>query len=186
MKKVTVFVVLMGSLFGLTTSKSGVCQDILFTDADAGARIICRNDQDAAACFTPFGDATNIRVHDQNSSISGYWHFDLSDVDSNANVLGARFQLDLQSNSWSDNTSVSVFAIVDTNKDWDLNELPETEIIGAIAPQSDYTIRLNGLVIQMIHNNGSMHRLHFSKKGIFPVRRYDCWKSLSTSLARIR
>ena len=171
MKRTIAYLVFSVFLFSFR-SEAVRAQDILFTDADAGARIICRNDQDAAACFTPFGDATNVRVHDQNTSISGYWHFDLSDVDSNANVLGARFQLDLQSNSWSDNTSVSVFAIVDTDKDWDLNELPETEI--------------NGLVIPMIHNNDSMHRLHFSKKVLFPVRRYDCWKSLSTFQARIR
>ena len=121
------------------SSGTGRAQEVIFTDADAGARIICRNDQTAEACFTPRGEATNIRVHDQNNLEVGYWHFDLSDVDSNAEVLEARFQLDLQSNSWTDaSTTVSVFAIVDPTKDWDLIEMPENEIVGAIAPQSDY------------------------------------------------
>ncbi len=138
MKQAITFVVLSVLLFDLGNDMVRA-QEIIFTDADAGARIICRNDQTAENCFAPRGEATNIRVHDQNNLEVGYWHFDLSDVDSNAEVLGARFQLDLQSNSWTDTgTTISVFAIVDPAKDWDPAVLLESEIVGAIAPQSDY------------------------------------------------
>jgi hypothetical protein len=148
MKRTIAFSVLSVFLFSFN-SDTGRAQDTIFTDADAGVRIICRNDEGLESCFIGQGgdheifsawndDPAYIRVHDQNALNVGYWHFDLSDVDSNAEVLGARFQLDLQSNSWSDVTTVSVFAIADSAKDWDLNELPENEISGPIAPQSDY------------------------------------------------
>jgi hypothetical protein len=54
-----------------------------------------------------------------------------------ATISSARFQLDSQTNSWG-NTTVSVFAIVDESEDWDLNNLPEDQIIGPSAPKSDY------------------------------------------------
>ena len=151
MKKTIAVVVLMGFLLSFDNESGFGQQEIVFTDADGSARIVCRNDQTAEACFMPraggdgvipdpFVDnsAYYIRVHDQNAVMSGYWHFDLGDIDSNAEVLDARFQLDMQSNSWSDITTVSVFAIADPAKDWDLNQLPENEIIGANAPQSDW------------------------------------------------
>ena len=147
MKRIA-FVVLLGLLLNFQ-SHAVRAQDTIYTDADAGVRIICRNDEGPEPCFIGQGgeheifsawsdDPAYIRVHDQNALNVGYWHFDLSEVDSNAEVLGARFQVDVQSNSWSDVTTVSVFAIADPAKDWDLNVVPENEINGPLAPQSDY------------------------------------------------
>jgi hypothetical protein len=110
----------------------------IFTDADATVRVICRNDQPEADCLLPRGEEAYVRVHDQNALDSGYWHFDLSDLDATAEVTSARFQLDMQTNSWGD-TAVAVFAITDTNKDWDLNSLPEAEITGENAPAADWS-----------------------------------------------
>jgi hypothetical protein len=149
MKRMIAFLVLLGLLLVLRTNTARAQEHTIFTDADSGVRIICRNDDGPEPCFIGQGgdheifeawsdDPAYIRVHDQNALNVGYWHFDLSDVDSNAEVVDARFQLDLQSNSWSDLTTISVFAIADPAKDWNLNELPETEITGPIAPQSDY------------------------------------------------
>lgn len=120
----------------------------IFTDADAGVRIICRNDWTEEQCLVPAGGEHTVisgwedhpryvTVKDQNNLDVGYWHFNLSDLDDNSQITQARFQLDLQTNSWGD-TSVSVFAIVEPNSDWDLNALPENEINGPSAPQSDW------------------------------------------------
>jgi hypothetical protein len=109
----------------------------IVTDADATVRVICRNDRPEADCNAPLGTNAFVRVHDQNNLDTGYWHFDLSDLNANSQVTKASFQLDSQTNSWG-NTTVSVFAIVDPDKDWDLNALPEDQITGAVAPQSDW------------------------------------------------
>jgi hypothetical protein len=100
-------------------------------------RIICRNDQTEQWCDTPRGEDPYVRVHDQNNLDTGYFHFDLGEIDPSSEITQARFQLDSQTNSWGD-TTISVFAIMDPALDWDLNVLPETEIIGANAPQSDW------------------------------------------------
>jgi hypothetical protein len=120
-------------------------QQSIFTDADAGVRGICRWDQSEAACLMPRGapgpmreDWSYLRVHDQNNLDVAYLHFDLSGVAPNAQVTGARFQLDAQSNSWG-NTSVMVVAIVDESEDWDLNAIPENEIYGGNAPKLDWS-----------------------------------------------
>ena len=120
----------------------------VLTDADAGVRVVCRNDETEDICLVPRGgehtvldewsdNPRYIRVHDQNALDVGYWHFDLSNLDASRQVSEARFQVDAQSNSWGD-TTVAVVAIVDPDSDWDLAALAENEIIGSTAPQSDW------------------------------------------------
>ena len=124
-------------------------QQTILTDADAGVREVCRWDEPEEVCLVPRGGDHTVldewsdnprymRVHDQNAMDVAYLHFDLSNVAANAQVSGARFQLDAQSNSWGD-TSVMVVAIVDENEDWDLDAIPENEIYGGNAPKLDWS-----------------------------------------------
>jgi hypothetical protein len=121
----------------------------IITDADAGVREVCRWDVSEEDCLVPRGgdheildpwndDPAYLRVHDQNAMDVAYLHFDLSSVADGAQVSEARFQLDLQSNSWGD-TSVMVVAIVNENEDWDLDEIPENEIFGGNAPKLEWS-----------------------------------------------
>jgi hypothetical protein len=116
---------------------SGEVQTV-FTDADTYGVIICRND----APFTFWCDGARggnqfVKVHDQNALFSGYWHFDLSEIDAQSTIEEARLELDTQTNSYGE-TTVSVFAIADSSADWDLNSLPENRFNGINAPFSDY------------------------------------------------
>jgi hypothetical protein len=126
-------------------AQAQVTQTIL-TDADAGVRVVCRGDVSEADCLLPRGvpgpnpldnDSPYLRVHDQNALDVAYLHFNLSGIAPGAQVTAARFQLDVQNNSWGD-TSVSVVAIADDRNDWDLTALPENQIIGRNAPKADY------------------------------------------------
>ncbi|MCA9215987.1 MAG: hypothetical protein KDB27_23130 [Planctomycetales bacterium] len=126
------------AMLSLITSAAPADTQTIFTDADTYNAVICRNDAPFNFwCDGGRGTQQYVKVHDQNALFSGYWHFDLSQIDAQSPIEEARLQLDTQTNSYGE-TTVSVFAIADSDADWDLDAFPESRLNGINAPFSDY------------------------------------------------
>jgi hypothetical protein len=140
-------------MVGRSPVLGGEAEFTVFTDADATVQVVCRNDNLVEECMHPKGadtitglhpawgdtnfDHKYVRVHNSNAQEAGYFHFDLSGIDAGSQISEARFQLDTQTNSWSDN-HVTVVSIVDPGQDWNLNALPENMMFGGNAPMADW------------------------------------------------